>query len=63
MKYFMAALLAAFCCGCMSNRDYQGSPSSSSSEEMGTSSSQREHMIPNHISDNVKNPSSNWNTP
>jgi hypothetical protein len=62
MKFLLAVVAAAVVlCGCASND--QGGMNSSSGEDVGGSSSQREIMRGNHVSDNVKNPSSNWNTP
>jgi hypothetical protein len=60
MKFLLAAIVAVVVCGCASNN--QGGMNSSSGEEAG-SVSQRENMTRNHVSDNLKNPSANWNTP
>jgi hypothetical protein len=60
MKFLLAAIAAVVLCGCASND--QGGMSSTSGEEAG-SNAQRENMTRNHVSDTLKNPSSNWNTP
>jgi hypothetical protein len=63
MKFLMTIIVGVVCCGCMSNDESQGGVGRGSSEQRDASSSQRENQIRNHTSDNVKNPSSNWNTP